>query len=157
MKTLVDVGPVFREACAEAMRTGHPHIGSEHLALLALPGPDGLLAMAAEAGVSASDAAQRLLACCHDAVGATDKATEPRITPRTARMVAGAAQLAILDRSWQIGPMHLAAALFLEPGAVAWTGLVAAGITPAMVFAGLERRRPRWLMEQDSKPSNLRH
>jgi ATP-dependent Clp protease ATP-binding subunit ClpA len=156
MKTLVDVHPVLREACAEAMRTGHPHVGSEHLALIALSGPDGLLAMAAEAGVDALNVKQCLLDCCHDAVGSTDRATEPRITPRTSRMVAGAAQMALLDGSEQIGPIHLAATLLLEPGAIAWTGLVAAGITPAMVYAGLERRQPPWLADR-SKSEGRSH
>jgi len=141
---LVDVTPVLRAACAEAMRTGHPHIGSEHLAMLALPGPDGLVAIALEAGIDATGAAEDLAQCCHDLLGSLDQGTEPRLTPRTARLAACAAQLAVLERSFVIQPVNLAAALLSEPGAVAWMGLLAAGITPAVVATGIERRRPRW-------------
>lgn len=140
---LIDVMPVLRAACAQAIEAGHPHIGSEQLALLALPGPDGLEAIAREAGVDPTSAAS-VRTCCTSRLGAGEAAREPRITPRTARLCAFAAQLALLDGSTSIDPLHLAAALLEEPGAVAWAGLRAAGITPDIVLSGILRRRPGW-------------
>ena len=61
---LVNVWPTLLAAAEEARRTRHPHIGSEHLALLALGGPDGIEAMANEAGLDATVIRAALEGCC---------------------------------------------------------------------------------------------
>ncbi len=134
-RELIDVTPVMRAACTLAMREGHPHVGSEHLARLAIPGPGGLLEVAAAAGLECDATAidLALATCCTDRAGTTDRATEPRLTPRTARMAAVAAQCALVDGSGAIAARHLVAALLREPDAIAWRGLALLGLSCAAV------------------------
>ena len=136
---LFDVRDVLRLAAAHSP-PGHPHIGSEHLALAAMEGPAGLWAIAADAGLDRELIAPALAACCSDHVARSIPGT-PAITPRTASIAATAAQLAWADGAAEIESPHLLRALLEEPGAIAWWGLRQAGITPAMVFDGLVRRR----------------
>jgi ATP-dependent Clp protease ATP-binding subunit ClpA len=133
---LVDVLPVLRICAAEAARTAHEHIGTEHLALAAMDGPDGLASIARAAGVDPVPLRALLSTCCvHARLGACDD--EPRATPRVVRMLAVAAQMALLEREPAIRARHLVAVLLGEPGAVAWQGLCAAGLDPVTVRAGV--------------------
>jgi ATP-dependent Clp protease ATP-binding subunit ClpA len=134
---LVNVWPTLLAAAEEARRTRHPHIGSEHLALLALGGPDGIEAMANEAGLDATVIRAALERCCE----ATPIDGEPAITPRTARMLAFAAQVALIERAPEIRPVDLIAVFLNDPGAVAWRGLMAVGVGPDILASGISRRR----------------
>jgi ATP-dependent Clp protease ATP-binding subunit ClpA len=135
--SLVNVWPTLLAASEEARRTRHPHIGSEHLALLALDGPDGIEAMAIESGLDASAIRAAIEACC-DAAPTDD---EPVVTPRTARMVAFASQIALIEHAPEIRPVDLIAVLLNDPGAIAWRGLMAAGVGPDVLSSGMTRRR----------------
>jgi hypothetical protein len=136
---LLDVRDVLRLASARSP-ADHPHVGSEHLALAALDGRSGLWAIATDAGIDRDLIAPALTACCTDHVVRGNDLGQA-ITPRTAAIVATAAQLAWADGAAEIDASHLLRALLEEPGAVAWWGLRQAGVTPAMVFDGLVRRR----------------
>jgi ATP-dependent Clp protease ATP-binding subunit ClpA len=133
---LVNVWPTLLAAAEEARRTAHPHIGSEHLALLALGGPDGIEAMAAEGGLDASVIRAALEACCE----AEPVTREAAITPRTARILAYAAQLALVARAPEIRPIDLIMVLLNDPLAIAWRGLLNAGISPDILASGVNRR-----------------
>jgi ATP-dependent Clp protease ATP-binding subunit ClpA len=134
---LVNVWPTMLAAAEEARRTRHPHIGSEHLALLALSGSDGIEAMAIEGGLDASVIRAAIETCCDAAPGDT----EPVVTPRTARTMAFAAQVALIEHAPEIRPVDVIAVLLNDPGAIAWRGLMTAGVGPEVLAAGLTRRR----------------
>jgi hypothetical protein len=136
--SIVDITPVLREAVAIAIADHHAHVGSEHLAILALDGPDGINAMAREAGLDPSSLPMTLRSNCNETAGAGDP--EPRATPRTARMLSVAAQRAAMDGAEAISPIHLASSLLDELGAVAWHGLGAVNVTPIVLLDGIERR-----------------
>jgi hypothetical protein len=136
--SIVDITPVLRAAVAIAIADHHAHVGSEHLAILALDGPDGINAMAREAGIDPSSLPTTLRSNCNEPAGTDDP--EPRATPRTARMLSVAAQRAAMDGAEAISPIHLASSLLDELGAVAWRGLGAVNITPIVLLDGMERR-----------------
>ena len=132
MPTLAKLGGLAADA-------RHSHIGTEHLAILALPGPDGIEAMVAEAGIDPTPLRRALETCC--TMIETDD--EPRITPRTAALLSVASQLAMADGSDDIEPVHLASVLLSVPDAVAWRGLAAVGATHAVIAEGIRRRALR--------------
>jgi ATP-dependent Clp protease ATP-binding subunit ClpA len=134
---LVNIWPTLLAAAEEARRTRHPHIGSEHLALLALGGPDGIEAMAIEGGLDATKIRAAIEACCD----ATPIDGEPAVTPRTARMLAFAAQVALVEHAPEIRAVDLIAVFLNDPGAIAWRGLMTAGVGPDILASGLSRRR----------------
>jgi ATP-dependent Clp protease ATP-binding subunit ClpA len=133
---LVNVWPTLLAAAEEARRTRHPHIGSEHLALLALGGADGIEAMAIESDLDATVIRGAIEACCD----AAPVDGEPAVTPRTARMLAFAAQVALVEQAPEIRPVDLIAVLLNDPGAIAWRGLMTAGVGPDVLVSGLSRR-----------------
>jgi len=137
---LIDVRDVLRLAASHSPE-GHPHIGSEHVALAALDGPRGLRSIATDAGLDPDRITPALLGCCTDQIERS--LDHPEITPRTAVMAALAAQAAWADGAPKIGSEHLLRALLEEPGAIAWAGLRAAGLTPAIIFDALVRDRDR--------------
>jgi ATP-dependent Clp protease ATP-binding subunit ClpA len=112
---------VLDRATEIAARTSHPHVGLEHVAMVALEGPDGLRAIAARAGVSPSRLATVLAECCPD----PDGIGHPDATDATLSVLARAGQLAHLDGSTRIGSRHLVAALVHESAATLWIGLAA--------------------------------
>ncbi len=142
--TAPDIAPTLDALTAIARRLGDRHVGSEQLALLALPGPDGIEAMAREAGRDPAPIERSLETCCGGSYPG-DEADIPPVTVRTHRMVERAAELAALDGSPEIGSVHLAATLLAEPNARAWRGLREARVGFGVLLDGLERRRPRWL------------
>ena len=138
--SLVDTGPMLRAAVRLAMPGRHPHVGSEHIALLAIDGPDGIGAFAEEAGLRARAVQFALFGCCSSAPVPRATDDEPGITPRSVGLLATAAQAAAAAGHAEIGPPHLAVALLTEPGAIAWSGLRAGGATLEVVLDGLARR-----------------
>lgn len=75
--------------------------------------------------------------CTHPRMGACDD--EPRPTPRVVRLLAAAAQIAFAEGERELRAGHLVRVLLMEPGAVAWSGLARAGLSPAVVRAGIAR------------------
>ena len=136
---IVDPMPTLARLGGLAADARHSHIGTEHLAILALPGPDGIEAMVAEAGIDPAPLRHALETCC--TMIETDD--EPRITPRTAALLAVASQLAMADGSGEIQPLHLAFVLLGVPDAIAWRGLGAVGATRDVIADGIQRRNRR--------------
>lgn len=132
---LVDPMPVLGRAYREAQRTHHEHVGSEHLALAALGGDDGLEAIARAVGTDPAAVRPALEGCCTMTV----ELERPTITPRTARMLALAPQMALVDGSGTIASRHLVMVLLGHPSVMAWRGLLAAGLDPQLVSVGLAR------------------
>ena len=133
---LVDVLLVLAWCTRAASEANPSHVGTEHLALAALDGPDGLGAVAALLGVDPETVRARLLSVCTESrVGACDD--EPRATPRVVRMLAGAAQLALLNGEPQVRPRHLVTMLLSDTGSVAWSALRAAGLAPDTVASAV--------------------
>ena len=133
----------IRDVLGEAMRQsppGHPHVGSEHLALVAWEGPDGLAAIARDAGVDALRLASTIRNCCTDTLD-RPMTSEPPITARTAAAAAMASQIAMADGLAEIGSGHLLLALLEEPGAIAWRGVRLGGLTLTGVYDGVMARR----------------
>ncbi len=130
---VADPRPVLAAMFAEATATGHPHVGSEHVALAALRGPGGFVEIATLARLDPAGLRPALLACC--TTPASDG--ERGLTFRTATLVAVAAQLAGLDHAPAIRPGDLVAALLGTPHAMAWAGLTAAGLDHRLVVETL--------------------
>jgi ATP-dependent Clp protease ATP-binding subunit ClpA len=131
-RALVDVMPVLAWCTRAAQRASHPHVGTEHLALAALDGPGGLGEIARLVGVDPADVRARLETVCTESrLGACDD--EARATPRVVRMLAGVAQLALLEGEPRVLPRHLVAMLLSDTGSVAWAALRAAGLPPEVV------------------------
>jgi CheY-like chemotaxis protein len=126
-----DIARVLDQATEIAARTSHPHVGPEHLALMALDGPDGFKAVASRAGVDPSKLAKVLANCCPD----TDDVGNAEATDSTISVLARAAQLARLEGSQRIRSGHLVVALLQEPNAILWIGLTALGLRPQRVAA----------------------
>ncbi len=133
---IVDVFPTLAAATELARASRHPHVGSEHLALLALDGPHGIEAMAAEAGIDVAGIRPALEGCCIS----PKRDAEPAVTLRLVRLLAFAAQLALGERSSAIRPIDLVMVLIADQQAAAWAGLRSAGVTPDVLMAGLARR-----------------
>ena len=142
---VADIARVLSLATEIAARTSHPHVGPEHVALVAIDGPDGLRAIATRADVNPSRLAKVLEDCCpdHEAAGKAEA------TEETFSLLARAAQLARLEGSGQIRSRHLVLALLHDPTATPWVGLAALGLRPqrvAAVVGGSLRSmlEPRW-------------
>lgn len=139
MPALVEIRDVLAAAMALSPRN-HPHVGSEHLALVAWEGPGGFAEIARDNGVDALRLASILGNCCPDRLE-RPVGVEPAITVRTATAVAVASQIAMADGAPSITPGHLILALLEDPGAIAWRGVRLAGLTLAQVYDGVLARR----------------
>jgi len=134
---VADPRPVLAAMFAEAAATGHPHVGSEHVALAALNGPGGFAEIAALARLDPAGLRPALLACCTTPASDGEQG-ERGLTFRTATLVAVAAQLAGLDQAPTVRPSDLVAALLGTPHAMAWAGLTAAGLDHRLVVETLQ-------------------
>ncbi len=135
---LVDVLPVLGFCIRQAAETSHEHVGTEHLALAAVDGVGGFAELARVSGLDPTQLGGALRHCCtHPRMGACDD--EPRPTPRVVRLLAAAAQIAFAEGERELRAGHLVRVLLMEPGAVAWSGLARAGLSPAVVRAGIAR------------------
>lgn len=126
--TIINPWPVINAIRAEAAKSAHLHVGSEHVALAALGGPDGLEAMAAKVGLDPRTLRPALETCC-----LTPPVAEPakaHLTPRVAAIVAVAAQLAQAEGVSEIRARHLVGGLFLHPDCIAWRALASVGLGP---------------------------
>ena len=133
---VADPRPVLAAMFAEAAATGHPHVGSEHVALAALNGPGGFSEIATRARLDPAGLRPALLACCTTPASDGEHG-ERGLTFRTATLMAVAAQLAVLDQAPAVRPGDLVAALLGTPHAMAWAGLTAAGLDHRLVVETL--------------------
>jgi hypothetical protein len=116
---------VLREVAAES---GTGHLGSEHVALLAVRGAGGL----AELTDVPADAIEAALRRPCRLAGATPP-DRPTMTVRTARLVRNAIVLAEMHGRPAPTAAELVGALLNEPGCEAWVDLAPLGVTEAMV------------------------
>jgi len=131
---------VLREVAAEA---GTGHIGSEHVALLAVRGAGGLAELT---GLLPDDLATALRRPCRLAMATPPD--RPAATERTLRMVRSAVVLAQMRGQPAPTAAELVGALLNEPGCEAWSDLQPLGVTEASVekaqsAAFADRRAPR--------------
>jgi hypothetical protein len=118
---------VLREVAAES---GTGHIGSEHIALLAVRGSGGLAELA-DAGADAITAALRQPCRLTRAI----PPEQPTMTVRAARLVRNAIVLAEMHGRPVPTAAELVGALLNEPGCEAWRDLEPLGVTPSAVEA----------------------
>jgi hypothetical protein len=118
---------VLREVAAES---GTGHLGSEHIALLAVRGAGGLAELT-DVGADAITAALRRPCQLASAI----PPERPTMTPRTARLVRNAIVLAEMHGRPAPTTAELVGALLNEPGCEAWVDLAPLGVTPAVVEA----------------------
>jgi len=140
-----DPRPALAAMFREAEAANHPHVGSEHVALVALDGPGGFAEIAARAGLDPAGLRPALQACCRSPM----TMGEPGLTFRTAALVAVAAQFALLDRSQAVRPSDLVTALLGAPRAMAWAGLTVAGLDHGLA---VETRRAAMAPEGEGTP-----
>ena len=130
---LADPGRVLSAMMREARSTGHPHVGTEHIALAALEGPGGFHELATSSGLDPKALRPSLVACCVEPASRR----EPGLTSRAAGILAVAAQLAVLDGASEVRSRDLVAALITVSNATAWAGLASAGLDRSLVIEAL--------------------
>lgn len=124
-----DPRPLLATMFREADIAGHPHVGTEHVALAEIDGPGGFAEIAALAGLDPARLRPALLGCCSTPAPADERG----LTMRAATLVSVASQLACRDRAPFPRPVDLVVALLGTPQAMAWAGLAAAGLDPRLV------------------------
>lgn len=138
---LADPSDTIAAATKLAAVQRHPHVGSEHIGLLAMAGSGGLAAIAAAEGIVAAAVGRSLASCCSVRPSAIGSMADPHLTPRAIRLIAVSSQLAGADGSPTIEAVHLTRALLEEPDSIAWRGLLRARLTPIQVLDSLHRKR----------------
>jgi hypothetical protein len=116
---------VLREVAAEC---GTGHIGSEHVAMLAVRGAGGLAELT---GLPPDDLATALRRECR--LARETPPDRPTLTPRTGRLVHCAMELAELRGEPAPTAAELVGALLNEPGCEAWRDLASLGVTERQV------------------------
>ena len=116
---------VIREVAAES---GTGHMGSEHVALLAVRGAGGLADLT---GIPAERLAEALRRECR--LASEVPPDHPTLTPRTVRLVRNAIELAEMRGLPAPTAAELVGALLNEPGCEAWQDLETVGVTEAAV------------------------
>jgi hypothetical protein len=104
------------------------HLGSEHVGLLAVRGTGGLAELT---GVPAERLTEALRRECD--LAAAIPPDRPTLTPRTARLVRTAIELAEMRGLSAPTAAELVGALLNEPGCEAWKDLAVVGVTEALV------------------------
>ena len=118
-------------AVARDLNTGH--IGSEHMAIIAVEGADGLEALS---GVPR----ETLLAALRVPCGPQDVPVDrPVPTPRTLRMIT--TSLVIADMRGHVVPTagDIVTAMLNEPTTYAWQALAAVGVTQRSIERAIHR------------------